>query len=498
VIKRSLVVSLVGIIVLAILSFGGTLIAGNSPQLGLDLQGGASVVLEPNRPVSSGILNQAISIIRSRVDALGVAEPDISRQGSSIVVQLPGVKDQEKALEVVGQTAELRFRPVLAQLPPESAATTTTSSTTTTTAAEGESATTTTTAGGDPATTTTTAVPGTTSREEDKPNQQVVLPELDDDGNAVSRYQLGPALATGEIIKTANAAFNQDASEWQVDFQTTGSGSSKFDEIAGKCSPPDPSICPTGRLAVVLDSVVITAPTIQTASFGGRGQITGDFSQGEAKDLALVLRYGALPVQLEPQTVQRVSATLGKDSLNAGILAGLAGLALVLLYIIIYYRALGVVVVVGLAVSAALLWSVIAFLGETSGLALSLAGATGIIVSVGVTVDSYVVYFERLKDEIKSGRSIRSSVDRGFSRAYRTIIAADVSSLIGAGLLYFLTVGPVRGFAFFLGLSTLLDLVVAYFFTRPAVALLSRSKTFTEAKRLGVARGLAARPAGES
>jgi preprotein translocase subunit SecD len=161
---------------------------------------------------------------------------------------------------------------------------------------------------------------------------------------------------------------------------------------------------------------------------------------------------------------------------------------------ILYYRALGVVVIIGLALSAMLLWSIVAFLGETSGLALSLAGATGIIVSVGVTVDSYIVYFERLKDEIRSGKTLRSSVDRGFARAYRTIVAADVASLIGAGLLYWLTVGPVRGFAFFLGLSTLLDLFVAYFFTRPMVALLGRSRMFTEARWVGVARGLASRP----
>jgi preprotein translocase subunit SecD len=159
---------------------------------------------------------------------------------------------------------------------------------------------------------------------------------------------------------------------------------------------------------------------------------------------------------------------------------------------ILYYRALGIVVVMGLAVSGALLWSFVSYLGATTGLALTLAGAVGIIVSVGVTVDSYVVYFERLKDEIRSGKSIRSSVDRGFTRAYRTILAADVSSLIGAALLYFLTVGSVRGFAFFLGISALLDLFVAFFFTRPMVAFLGRSRFFTEARFFGVARGLAA------
>ncbi len=162
---------------------------------------------------------------------------------------------------------------------------------------------------------------------------------------------------------------------------------------------------------------------------------------------------------------------------------------------IFYYRALGLVVVLGLGVSAMVMWSLVSFLGD-QGLALTLAGAVGIIVSVGVTVDSYVVYFERLKDEVRSGKTIRSSVDRGFSRAYRTILVADFASLIGAALLYWLAVGSVRGFAFFLGLSTLLDMVVAYFFTRPMVVLLGRNRLFTEAQWLGVARGLAAAPAG--
>jgi preprotein translocase subunit SecD len=197
-------------------------------------------------------------------------------------------------------------------------------------------------------------------------------------------------------------------------------------------------------------------------------------------------------VQLDRQTVQTVSASLGKDSLHAGIAAGVVGLVLVVLYMILYYRALGIVVFLGLLLTAALMWSIVSFLGSTSGLALTLAGATGIIVSVGVTVDSYVVYFERLKDEIRSGKTVRSSVDRSFARAYRTILAADAASFIGAVVLYLLSVGSVRGFAFFLGLSTLLDVFTAYFFTRPMVVLLGRKRIFTEAKWLGVARGLAA------
>jgi preprotein translocase subunit SecD len=317
----------------------------------------------------------------------------------------------------------------------------------------------------------------------------VVLPELDRSGKVVRRYQLGPSELTGRAISSARANIDSNG-QWLVEFRLNGRGSTAFDELAAKNVGK--------QVAIDLDGIVKSAPTIQQAEFNGRGQITGDFSEGDAKDLALVLRYGSLPVQLERQSVQTVSATLGKDSLAAGLAAGAIGLGLVALYMLIYYRALGLVVWLGLAVSAALMYSLVTFLGQTSGLALTLAGATGIIVSVGVTVDSYIVYFERLKDEVRAGKTVRSSVDRGFSRAYRTIVAADTSSFIGAMLLYLLTVGPVRGFAFFLGLSTLLDLFIAYFFTRPMVILLGRNRLFTEARWLGVARGLAAaRPAQE-
>jgi preprotein translocase subunit SecD len=492
VIKR---LSLPLILLLAIGGLVATLVVGNAPQLGLDLQGGAYVVLQPNRKVDKGVLDQAVEIIRSRVDALGVAEPDISTQGSSIIVQLPGVKDQRRALEIVGQTAELRFRPVLQALPTEDASTSTTTSRTTTTTAAPDATTTTV----DPAATTTTTattIPGTTSREDDKADAEVVLPlQGKEKGDILGRLRLGPAKATGTIVSTATArAPSGLTGDWSVDVDLTGKGNTLFNNLAGVCFAGGPE-CPTKQIAIVLDGIVRSAPTVQTANFNGNVTITGQFTEREAKDLALVLKFGALPIQLTPQSTQTVSATLGKDSLHAGIVAGLLGLALVMLYMVLYYRALGIVVVAGLSVSGALMWSFVSYLGAKTGLALTLAGAVGIIISVGVTVDSYVVYFERLKDEIRSGRSIRSSVDRGFSRAYRTILAADVSSLIGAALLYFLTVGSVRGFAFFLGISSLLDLAVAYFFTRPVVALLGRNRFFTDAPFFGVARGLDAREA---
>jgi preprotein translocase subunit SecD len=478
--RRRNALSLLVIISVAVIALTVTLVQGNKPALGLDLQGGISLVLAPNKKVKSDVLEQAKRIIRNRVDALGVGEPEISRQGNNILVELPGVKDQDKARSIIGQTAELRFRPVIqGGIPPEDYV-----PPTTTTAKPKKGATTTTTEEG--ATTTTTEKPATipsTKPEDDIATETVLLPQKEK-GKEVQRFQLGPALLTGKVVRTARAAFAQDRGEWYVQLFLTRGGSPQFDAMAAANKGK--------QIAIVLDGVVQSAPTINAVSFDGKPTITGTFSQGEAKNLALVLRYGALPIQLKEQSVEKISATLGTDSLRAGIVAGLVGLALVLLYMLFYYRALGVVVIIGLAVSASLLWSIIGYLGEHGGLALSLAGATGIIVSIGVTVDSYVVFFERLKDELKSGKTIRSSVDRGFTKAYRTILAADISSLIGAVVLYLLTVGPVRGFAFFLGLSTALDLVVAYFFTRPMVAVLANNRTFTEARGLGVARGLAA------
>jgi preprotein translocase subunit SecD len=480
--RRSPVYSLIAVFVLAIAGLAATLISGNTPQLGLDLQGGASVVLQPREKVPSAVLDQAIEIIRNRVDALGVAEPEITRQGTSIIVSLPGVKNKERALSVVGQTAQLLFRPVIQQLPAEATATTTTSST---------SSTTSTTVEGAPATApTSTTVPvdtnATTAPENDDETKQVVLPEKDSSGKTTTRYLLGPAEVKGQALSGASATISGTGT-WEVSFELTGDGTKQWNDMATKVGAGN-------QIAIDLDGVVRSAPSLQTTEFNGRGVITGNFTQGEAKDLALVLRYGALPVQLDRQTVQTVSATLGRDSLHAGLIAGLVGLGLVAVYMLLYYRALGMVVWLGLLLTAAILYSLITLLGTTSGLALSLAGATGIIVSVGVTVDSYVVYFERLKDEIRSGKTIRSSVDRGFSRAYRTILAADAASIIGAAVLYVLSVGSVRGFAFFLGLTTVLDVITAYFFTRPMVMLLGRSRLFTEARWVGVARGLNAAP----
>jgi preprotein translocase subunit SecD len=283
-------------------------------------------------------------------------------------------------------------------------------------------------------------------------------------------------------VKSADARF-ESGEGWDVHLSFTGDGFTKFNKIAAQYVGK--------QIAIVLDGVVQSYPVIKDANFTSNDVvISGNFTQSEAKSLALVLRYGALPVALERQTVQEVSPSLGKDQLRSGIFAGLLGLALVALYMLLYYRLLGMVIWAGLLMSAGALYALTCWLGSAIGLTLTLSGVTGIIVSVGITVDSYVVYFERLKDEVRSGKTIRSSLDRGFARSFRTILAADLVSLIAAALLYWLAVGSVRGFAFFLGLSTLLDVFVSYFFMHPLVSIIGRKETFTQAGWLGIASGL--------
>lgn len=494
-----------------IISLGATLAAGNEPVLGLDLQGGISVVLAPVGKFKAESLDVSVDIIRDRVDGLGVAEPEISRQGDNIVVDLPGVKDRNKARRVVGQTAELRFRPVLAELPALGATVSTT--TTVPTTAPGDP-TATTTPPVDETTTTTTAastdgsegakaavascdpnqvvtllnagteIPNTT-RADDRRSACVVLPLRDGQGGA-PRLLLGPTELTGNGVDSARSRFAQGQG-YAVSVRFTNKGATAFDALAAASFPKNP---PENQVAIVLDGVVQSAPAFQAASFSGDVQITGSFTPEEASDLATIINYGALPVQLEELTVQNVSPTLGQDQLDAGIAAGLIGLLLVALYMVAYYRLLGLVVVVGLLMTGALVYALISYLGTAIGLTLTLAGVTGLIVSVGVTVDSYVVYFERLKDEVRTGRTVRSSVDRGFARSFRTIIAADLVSLIGALVLYFLAIGSVRGFAFFLGVSTILDLAVSYFFMHPLVSLMARRPTLVRMRGIGIAAGL--------
>ena len=487
-------------VVLIVGTFLGALALDKSPVLGLDLQGGVSVVLSPQGKYNSDSLDVAIDIIRSRVDSFGTLEPEITRSGSDVVIDLPGVKDREKAVRLVGQTAQLRFRPVLATLGPEGA----TPSTTTTTGAPGA----TTTA---PTTTTTlpkaeqtaaanaaiaacdttqigqlTTIP-TTSRANDVADKCIVATDL----NSKNRFLLGPTAMTGKGVSGAKSQFSQ-GNGYVVLMDLNSLGSTQFNTLAAK-SYGKPT--PTDQVAIVLDGVVQSNPAFQAASFSGPVQISGGsngFTQSEAQDLAKLINYGALPVVLKQVNVENVSPSLGKDQLHAGILAGIIGLALVAIYMLVFYRLLGVVVIVGIALSGMALFTLVAWVLPGMGvtIVLGLSGVTGIIVSVGITVDSYIVYFEKMKDELRLGATVRSCVDRSFTKSFRTILAADLVSLIGAVVLYLLAIGSVRGFALFLGISTVLDLLVSYFFMHPLVSILARRPKLVRMKGFGIGSGL--------
>ena len=517
--RRSLV-PLVLIVAVAAGLLAASLAVGNRPLLGLDLKGGVEVVLvpvdDPERPVAitEGDLDTAVNIIRDRIDGLGVAEPDVTRQGGRVVVQLPGISDQQRAIDIVGQTAELRFRPVCADnLPAEPISFS---------IADEELA-------EDVAIESPTAelpLPelddrglapcpadidtfglATTESADDLLDRFVVLPKRDDQGNIERRLLLGPSVLTGAGLSGADSSFR---GEFVVDatFKGGDEGADKFDEMAGECYSGTP-YCPPGaaglgQLAIVVDGNVESAPSVQTPNFDGQVVISGGFSEQEADDLALVLRYGALPIEFQdptdPQsdsTSRAVSATIGGDSLRAGIIAGIVGLALVFLFMVGMYRLLGLVAMLSLGVSATLLWVIVAWLGETQDLALTLAGVTGLIVAIGVSLDSNVVYFEHLKEDVATGRMLRSSLEQSFSAAFRTIFRANFASLIAAVILYWLSAGSVRGFALMLGLASVLDLVATYYFLRPCALLMARSSSLmAHPHRLGLPTREEAIPSG--
>ncbi|MEI7745950.1 MAG: protein translocase subunit SecD [Actinomycetota bacterium] len=495
--RRRLWFSLIASVVVTLGSFGATLAMGWTPKLGLDLAGGLSVVYRPDHKISAADLNQTVAILSNRVDGLGVSGAQVSTQGTDIVVSVPGAKNSRQILKSIGQTAQLFFRPVLCYAPgqfkatkkvkiapkgtplPECAAASQLSAANMAIAPNSSAA------GYSSANVSPDYSLGSyqsTPSAMDIPTQKVLLPGLT--GEAAGRYLLGPSQLSGTAVKTAYAQQGQTG-EWVVNYKLTAAGSPAWDKVAQDNFHQ--------LVAIELDGVVQSAPIIQPTdaaftSFGGTGQISGGgMTQAQAQKLAMAMQFGALPVRLQPLTVQTISPSLGKSSLTAGLGAGIAGLLLVLLYVLLYYRGLGLVIVAGLGLTAAFLWAVISGLGHTAAApSFDLAGVTGLIVSIGITVDSYIVYFERLKDEARTGRSIRSSVDRSFHSAWRTVLAADLVSLIAAVLLYFLALGAVRGFAFFLGLSTLLDIAMTWTFTRPAVMLLGQSDRSGQAGFLGL------------
>ena len=430
------------------------------PKLGLDLQGGISVILTAEEGTDKELIEQAVEIMRTRIAAFGdVQEPEISISGeNSVLVQLPGITDQEKALEAVGTTGLLTFRPVLdsslnlgyspaLEVIPNP---------------------------DDPDNPTVNAPEGvddiTGITIEDDPDEISYLLSLRDGYPVI--YELGPAELTGSDIQDALAVYPQN--EWIVQLVLKDESEQKFTDLTKKLASF------TGeqrKLAIVLDSQVISAPGIaldvnpNTGITGGTAAISmGNADQGEsANNLAVILRYGALPVSFERSSIQKVSATLGENTLNLGLQAGLVGLIIVSFFLLIYYRLNGVVAILGLSSFGALFYSVIALLGEFQGYTLTLAGIAGVIVSIGLTADSYIVIFEKLKDELKVGRSFNFATEKAVKEAWNTILVADFVSIIASVILYILAVGPIRGFALTLGVATLFDLFYTRLFIGNAV-----------------------------
>jgi protein-export membrane protein SecD len=440
---------LVGLLIVLAIAWGGlaaVIAAGITPRLGLDLQGGTSVVLTAPEGTDPELLEVATGIMQRRIEDFGeVQEPDIAISGdNTVVVQLPGVEDEQRAIAAVGQTGLLSFRPVLEVF----------------TAAD---------------------APETTA-EDDITMEAYLLYQDSTFGDQV--LHVGPAALEGGDVAEALPFFDTGTGVWAVSLELTADGGQKFADLTAEAAS-FPVGDPRRQIAIVLDGEVISAPAVnpdispETGITGGSALITlgtAEDAQQEAQDLALTLRYGSLPVAFEVSAVQKVSATLGTDSLQAGLIAGALGLALVAVVLVLAYRSLGLVAIVGLTVFASLLIVLFGLLGEFQGLTLTLAGVTGIIVSVGVTADSYIVYYERIKDKLREGMPPDEAAEEGFSLAFRTILTADTVSLLAAILLWFLAVGAVKGFAIALGLATVLDIFIARTYTRRAVALIAPTR----------------------
>jgi preprotein translocase subunit SecD len=501
---RSLLIFSIGLIGLLVWAF----LPGerHTPKLGLDLRGGTQVILSPSVAVGETLtqdqLNQTVSIIRQRVDGFGVAESEVTIQGTGngakIIVTIPG-ETSRTVVDQLKTTAQLNFRPVLAidfgTSSLNESPTPETTESATPEAAPSESATDL--ASPTPETSVSVApellIPPIQSPDGsgdfadrfaalDCNNSEVLNGSTDDpsqyliscetDGSV--KYALAPADLVGTDIESATAGLpQQGGGGWQVDLQMTSEGAKKFADSTTKLSALD---SPNDQFAIVLDGVVISAPSVNEPIIGGSAVISGSFTADEARSLAQVLKYGALPVGLEVDEVQQISPTLGNDQLQAGLIAGGFGLLLVIIYLLLYYRALGIIAVISLIAAALMTFFVFVILGRQIGFTLTLSGVAGAIVAIGITADSFIIYFERIRDEIRDGKRLRVAIDHGWTRARRTILAADFVSLLSAAILYYLSVGTVRGFAFTLGLITFVDIAVAFMFTRSLVTKIGNSK----------------------
>ncbi|HVK35920.1 MAG TPA: protein translocase subunit SecD [Microlunatus sp.] len=489
-----------------------------TPKLGLDLQGGTTITLTAQNTDGTGqidpnSLELARTIIQSRVDSLGVGETEVTTSGDrQIIVSVPNVQ-QDELVRLVGQTAVLRFRAVYAAeavAPPVTASpepsTSGSPAPTTEPSAGAPSAS----PSGDrrPAPQLPTAPPPPTTPKPTAPgqgtppdkaidwqpteadqadfaaftcDQKDAYPDVSDqplvacNQDGTEKYLLGPTLIEGTQLTTASAGVPQNQVQWVVNLEFNSAGGATFESVTGTLASRQP---PENQFAIVLDSEVISAPSVSSSIPGGRAEISGNFNQQSATELANVLKYGALPLSFEVSEVSNVSATLGSEQLRAGIIAGIIGLILVVGFCFLYYRGLGIVVVSSLAVAGLITYATVVLLGDSVGFALNLPGIAGMIVAIGVTADSFVIYFERIRDEVRDGRSLRTAIETGWIRARRTILIADAVSMLSAIILFILAIGSVKGFAFTLGLTTVIDVAVVFFFTKPLMTVLGRTKFF--------------------
>jgi preprotein translocase subunit SecD len=512
-------VIIIGLAALNVLDFftstvpkGSSQTATFAPKLALDLIGGTEIILQPElakgQTVTTDQLNQAVAIIRERIDAAGVSEPAISTQGQggsqNIQVQIPGSLDKATQSRIT-KAAKLSFRAVLCVDAP-------------TAAASGASGTSTST----PSPVATAPADCPTPTKGTKPpangsDTQWITPALQKkydnfdcksvaaananlapankplitcdavtpgSGVTPNKYILGPVELSGTAITDASAGLvtsgPQGAStgQWAVDIKFNSAGGTKFEAIGNRLIALD---APRDQFAVVLDGQVITNPQVQGVS--STPQITGNFTQASATVLAQQLKFGALPISFKVLTRNTVSAQLGSASLFGGILAGAIGLLLVIIYSFFQYRVLGLVTIISLGLSGIITYEMITYLSWQADYRLSLAGVAGLIVAIGITADSFIVYFERIRDELRDGRGLESSVEAGWKRAIRTILASDSVNLLAALILFILAVGDVKGFALTLGLTTIIDVIVVCLFTHPTLQLLARVRFFYEGNK---------------
>ena len=478
---RRLVIPLLVVFALVAGIWAVIAIQGLKPRLGLDLRGGSSVTFVPTNPKggapTSEQLDTTVDIIRNRVNSKGVAESEVNVEGGNIVVSIPDVPNPDDVIAAVGITAQLQFRPVKEVVTPNDP--------------KYKQA---------PFNTVDCTKPDTYANKDNPDADNVVLctrqsGQLRPDANS-SKLLMGKVALGGTDIASARAQLattgqgGVTTGQWETLLTFNGRGGDKFRDLTGKAAcNPDGDV--KREIAITLDAVVINNPPVASdvqcnqGISGGTAVIT-DQTQAEAENLPPLISSGALPLKLDPQNRTTVSATLGADSLHAGLIAGAIGIGLVFLYVLLYYRGLGLVIWVGLAIAAALNLGIVIVMGKLIGFTLTLAGIAGLIVAVGISADTYVVFFERLKDEVRDGKTLRTSVDRGWQRSFHTLVSANAVSFAAALVLYLLAIGPVKGFAFTLGLATLIDFFAAWFFARPAVSLLTRLRLFQEGRFVGI------------